>query len=262
MTHTASTIPSVLPYALSAEAVGHAYGTQVTLHDVTLQVPEGQVVALVGESGSGKTTLLRCFNALLRPSSGRVRVHGADVSSMRPELLRREIGFVPQAGGLLPHWTVLRNAALVPQLTGHAKPEAAATAALEAVGLPAGQFGKRFPHELSGGQRQRVALARALAAKQSIVLLDEPFGALDAISRAEMHAVFADVRAELGFTAILVTHDLGEAARLADLIAVMRAGRIEQIGPLASLRTSPATPYVSMLLAQADAAQGALAGHV
>ncbi len=262
MSQIASSIASGLPFALSAKSVGHAYGAQVTLHDVTLQVPPGQVVALVGESGSGKTTLLRCFNALLRPASGQVCVRGADVSVMRPELLRRQIGFVPQAGGLLPHWTVLRNASLVPKLTGHANPDAAATAALELVGLPPAQFGKRFPHELSGGQRQRVALARALAAKQSIVLLDEPFGALDAISRADMHAVFAAVRAELGFSAILVTHDLGEAARLADVIAVMRTGRIEQIGSLAVLRAAPATAYVSKLLAQADAAHRALAGGV
>lgn len=240
--------------ALEAEALHHAYGSTPTLRGVSLQVETGSLLAIVGESGSGKSTLLRCFNRLTDPTSGTVRVGGLDVRATAPELLRRQIGFVPQAGGLLPHWSVLRNAALVPRLMGHADPDAAAAEALKLVGLSPAEFGARLPYELSGGQRQRVALARALAARQNVVLLDEPFGALDALSRVLVHEAFEQVRRDLGFTAILVTHDLAEAARLADQIAVMRGGLIEQIGTLTMLQRAPATPYVAELLQHATAA--------
>lgn len=238
----------------------HAYGDTVTLRDVSLHVATGTVLAIVGESGSGKTTLLRCFNRLVTPSRGDVLLSGTDVRTMPVEQLRRRIGFVPQSGGLLPHWTVLRNVALVPTLLALPQPEAAAAEALARVGLPAHTFGTRFPHELSGGQRQRAALARALAAQQSVVLLDEPFGALDAISRAAVHEAFEQLRRELGFTAVLVTHDLSEAARLADTVAVMRAGRLEQIGDVATMRAAPATAYVAELFRRADASALALRG--
>jgi ABC-type proline/glycine betaine transport system ATPase subunit len=146
-------------------------------------------------------------------------------------------------------------------LSGKASPQAAADDALVQVGLDPERFGDRLPSELSGGQRQRVALARAFAAQQQAVLLDEPFGALDAISRGEAHESFERVRRELGFTALLVTHDLAEAARLADRIVVMRAGRIEQEGTIAELRRFPATPYVRELFERAQAAHAALAGN-
>jgi osmoprotectant transport system ATP-binding protein len=240
--------------ALEAEALHHAYGATATLRGVSLQVHTGSLLAIVGESGSGKSTLLRCFNRLTEPTSGVARVAGVDARRTPAEQLRRHIGFVPQSGGLLPHWSVLRNAALVPRLIGQSSPEAAAARALTLVGLPPEEFGARLPYELSGGQRQRVALARALAARQDIVLLDEPFGALDALSRAVVHEAFEQVRRELGFTAVLVTHDLAEAARLADEIAVMRAGVIEQIGTLAMLQRAPATAYVAELLQHATAA--------
>jgi osmoprotectant transport system ATP-binding protein len=246
---------------LTATHLTHAYGDITTLRDVSLTVPTGTVLAIVGESGSGKTTLLRCFNRLVTPRSGAVYLAGTDVRTLAVESLRRRIGFVPQAGGLLPHWTVLRNVALVPTLLAMPHPEAAAIAALARVGLPAQRFGARFPHELSGGQRQRAALARALAAQQSVVLLDEPFGALDAISRAEVHDAFEQLRRELGFTAVLVTHDLSEAARLADTVAVMRDGRVEQIGDVATMRRQPATAYVADLFRRADATTRALRGE-
>ena len=245
---------------LEAEALHHAYGRTATLRGVSLQVHTGSLLAIVGESGSGKTTLLRCFNRLVEPAAGTVRVDGVNVRSTPGDALRRRLGFVPQTGGLLPHWSVLRNAALVPRLIGHAAPEAAAAEALTLVGLPPAEFGGRLPHELSGGQRQRVALARALAAQQDIVLLDEPFGALDALSRATVHEAFEQVRRALKFTAVLVTHDLAEAARLADEIAVMRAGMIEQIGTLATLQRAPATDYVEQLLLRATAAARPLVG--
>ena len=247
-----------MPFALEADALVHRFGAVRALDGVSLRVAPGEVVAVVGESGSGKTTLLRVFNRLVEPASGTVRVQGADVRGIAREPLRRRIGYVPQTGGLLPHWTIRRNVALVPRLlprlAGDGAPDAVADAALELVGLPVHEFGARFPHELSGGQRQRAALARALAARQDVVLLDEPFGALDAISRSEMHEVFEAVRAARGFSALLVTHDVAEAARLADVIAVMRAGRIEQVDTMEVLRTRPATPYVAELIHRATVA--------
>jgi len=243
---------------LTATHLSHAYGDTITLREVSVSVPDGAVLAIVGESGSGKTTLLRCFNRLVTPYRGLVQLQGMDVRSIPIEQLRRRIGFVPQSGGLLPHWRILRNVALVPTLIGISSPDRAAAEALERVGLPARDFGARFPHELSGGQRQRAALARALAAQQSVVLLDEPFGALDAISRSAVHEAFEQLRGELGFTAVLVTHDLGEAARLANTVAVMRAGVLEQVGDVATLRRAPATAYVAELFRRAEASASAL----
>src|SRR6185503_17063174 len=172
-----------MPPTLAARNVSHRFGSVVALDDVSVIVPAGRAVALVGESGSGKTTLLRCFNRLVEPEGGEVKVGDRDVRTQPAVQLRRGIGYVQQHGGLLPHWRVLRNVALVPVLQGMSDPLGAARQALELVGLPSGDFGSRFPHELSGGQRQRVALARSIAARPGLVLLDEPFGALDAISR-------------------------------------------------------------------------------
>jgi osmoprotectant transport system ATP-binding protein len=245
---------------LEASDLFHSYGGVAALHDVSLSVPTGGVTALVGESGSGKTTLLRSFNRLVVPQRGTVRVSGTEVSGENPESLRRRVGYVPQNGGLLPHWSIRRNVALVPLLTGMASPGSAAEDALRRVGLDPSRYGDRLPRELSGGQRQRVALARAFAARQQVVLLDEPFGALDAISRGEAQEVFLRVRAELGFTALLVTHDLSEAARLADQVVVMKQGRVEQAGTARELQRSPATPYVAALFERAREASAALSG--
>lgn len=246
--------------ALQADNICCAFADIVVLDDVTLSVAAGQCVALVGESGAGKTTLLRCFNRMVVPSSGTVLVEGIDVSSQPVAELRRRIGYVPQHGGLLPHWTVRRNVALVPDLVGQADAAAAATRALEQVGLPAREFADRYPHELSGGQRQRVALGRAIAARQNVLLMDEPLGSLDAISRSELQTLCAALRRELRVTTLLVTHDLLEADFLADEIAVMRAGRIEQRATLDDLIAAPATPYVESLLARALAG-GRHRGH-
>jgi osmoprotectant transport system ATP-binding protein len=245
--------------AASLEALGVTVrlGDTLAVDSVSLAVAAGEAVALVGESGAGKTTLLRCFNRMVEPSAGIVRVDGEAVGAGPPEALRRRIGYVPQQGGLLPHWSVLRNAALVPALAGRPDPRADAAAALDRVGLDPGLFGARYPHELSGGQRQRVALARAIAARPLMLLMDEPFGALDAITRAEVQSLFAELRRELGLTALIVTHDLVEAGRLADRILVMRAGRIEQDGALAALRDAPATHYVAELARRALGGLGA-----
>jgi osmoprotectant transport system ATP-binding protein len=239
------------PPVLEATTVTKRYGDAVALDGVSLAVAAGECVALVGESGSGKTTLLRCFNRMTEIDGGSVRVDGLDVATSDPVELRRRVGYVPQEGGLLPHWTVLRNVALVPWLRRDAEATRRAGEALEWVGLPAERFGGRWPRELSGGQRQRVAIARALAASPRIVLLDEPFGALDAITRADLQTAFGELRRRLGITAVFVTHDLGEAALLADRIAVLRAGRIEQVAPPAELTQHPATDYVRQLLTRA-----------
>jgi osmoprotectant transport system ATP-binding protein len=238
--------------ALAARAVSKRYGAVVALDHVTLEVRRGECVALIGESGSGKTTLLRCFNRLTDPDAGQVLVDGVDVSSSEPVALRRRVGYVPQDGGLLPHWRVRRNAALVPWLRGTPDADARADRALGLVGLDPAALGDRWPRELSGGQRQRVAVARALAASPDIVLLDEPFGALDALTRADLQATFRAVRRELGLTALLVTHDLAEAELLADRIAVMHRGRLEQVAAPGELRSAPATDYVRALLARAS----------
>ena len=237
--------------ALCARDVRRTFGGVAALDAASLDVAAGTCVALVGESGAGKTTLLRCFNRMVVPDDGAVFVGGDDVSQTAVEALRRRIGYVPQNGGLLPHWTVMQNAALVPRLLGHADADTAASSALASVGLAPADYAARFPHQLSGGQRQRVALARAIAARPGVLLLDEPFGALDAISRAEMQELTASLRREMAITTLLVTHDLLEADFLADEIVVMRAGKVEQRGTLDVMRAAPATAYVQSLLARA-----------
>jgi osmoprotectant transport system ATP-binding protein len=247
-----------MPTSLAARNVSHRFRRVVALDDVSIDVPAGKAVALVGESGSGKTTLLRCFNRLVEPERGEVRVGEKDVRDQPPVLLRRQIGYVQQHGGLLPHWRVLRNVALVPTLQKMSDADDAARNALELVGLPASTFGSRFPHELSGGQRQRVALARSIAARPGVVLLDEPFGALDAISRADLQETFDTLRRDLSVTTLLVTHDLAEAGRLADEVVVMRNGRVEQSGTMRTLISAPATEYVARLIERARAGLEAL----
>ena len=213
---------------LRAERVSKRYGHVLALDAVSIDVRRAECVALIGESGSGKTTLLRCFNRLVDPDDGRVLVDGVDAAELDPIALRRRIGYVPQDGGLLPHWRVRRNVELVPWLRGMHEQRELAERALALVGLEPAVFADRWPRELSGGQRQRVAVARALAASPDVILLDEPFGALDAITRADLQVAFDGIRRELKITALLVTHDLNEAFLLADRIVVMRQGRVEQ----------------------------------
>lgn len=236
---------------LEAVGVSKTYGDGTTaLAGVTLSVQPGETVALVGESGSGKTTLLRLFNRMVEPTAGEVRVEGQPVSGLEPIALRRRIGYVPQDGGLIPHWRVERNVELVPRLLGWERDRRRSRTRemLELVGLEPDVHGPRYPAELSGGQRQRVAFARALAADPQVILLDEPFGALDALIRLELQRQFLDLKKRLGKTAVLVTHDLGEAFRLADRIGVMKSGRLLQLAPPAELAEQPADPYVQALL--------------
>jgi osmoprotectant transport system ATP-binding protein len=247
--------------SLSARDVIKRYttrsGTVSALDGVSIDVASGECVALVGESGSGKTTLLRCFNRLITPDAGSVRVDDIDVSTTDAVALRRRVGYVMQEGGLMPHWTVRRNVELVPWLRASPNADSAATDAMAMVGFGDNTFDARYPVQLSGGQRQRVAMARALAAHPSVLLLDEPFGALDAITRADLQEMFASIRRRRPVTCVLVTHDLFEARRLADRIAVMRAGRIEQIGTPREIAEQAQTEYVSRLVEKAGLAHGA-----
>lgn len=237
------------PPTLQARDVHVHYAQTHALRGVDLDLAAGECVALVGESGSGKTTLLKLFNRLVDADSGTVTVRGTPVSTSAPESLRRGIGYVQQEGGLLPHWSVARNVGLVPDLLGWDADRIRARTAdlLGVVGLPAETFAERRPRELSGGQRQRVAFARALAADPDILLLDEPFGALDPLIRRQMQDEFPGWCRDK--SVLLVTHDLPEALRLGDRVAVLRDGRLEQVGSPADLRDTPATGYVRALLA-------------
>lgn len=240
--------------ALAVVGLEKRYGSVVALAGVSLEVARGACVALVGESGSGKSTLLRCINRMIEPDAGAVLVHGVDVRARDAVALRREIGYVPQDGGLLGHWRVERNAALVPWLRGDPAAASHAREALRLAGLDPERFATRFPRELSGGQRQRVAVARSLAGRPDVLLMDEPFGALDAITRAEMHEMFVSLRDAVPTTVVVVTHDLHEAVKLADRVAVFRRGRIEQVAAPSELRRAPATEYVAQLVRRAGIA--------
>ena len=236
--------------ALEAIGVVKRYGSARALDSVSIVVPVGTCVAIVGESGSGKSTLLRSFNRLTEIDSGRVLVRGSDAATSDPVTLRRSMGYVPQDGGLLPHWSVLKNAALVPWLSKDPDANGRARRALELVDLPAERFGSRWPSQLSGGQRQRASLARALAGGADILLLDEPFSALDAISKVAVQDTFSKLRSEMDLTVVLVTHDLREAVCLADRMAVMRSGRVDYRADAGTALTE-GTPYARELFRRA-----------
>jgi osmoprotectant transport system ATP-binding protein len=245
--------------ALVANGVAKRFGATMALDGITLEIRGGECLALVGESGSGKSTLLRCFNRLVEPDAGQIMIAGRDASRVDPVALRRSIGYVPQDGGLLPHWRVGRNVELVLRLLPPREDiHARADEVLRSVGLDPMHFRERWPRELSGGQRQRVALARALAARPRLLLLDEPFGALDAISRADLQESFIRLLASGSagaLTCVLVTHDLHEAFLVADRVAVLRRGRVEQVASPHELLGAPATAYVRELLHRARIAE-------
>ncbi|MER5517831.1 ABC transporter ATP-binding protein [Streptomyces sp. NPDC002763] len=220
------------------------------VNDLSLEMPEGGVTVLVGSSGCGKTTTLRMINRMVDPTSGTIRVGGKDILDQDAAELRRSIGYVIQQAGLFPHRTVLDNIATVPLLLGWNRKKARARAAelLETVGLAA-DSGKRYPHQLSGGQQQRVGVARALAADPPVLLMDEPFGAVDPVVRAQLQDELLRLQKELNKTIVFVTHDIDEAVRLGDRIAVFRTGgHLVQCAPPAELLARPADGFVADFL--------------
>ncbi len=231
---------------IQIDEIAKSFGTSAALHPVSLSIPSGALVALLGPSGSGKTTLLRILGGLEYPGSGRVLFDGQDATGMTVQ--ERRAGFVFQSYALFRHMTVFDNIAYGLNARPRAKrPEKAeiarrVTKLLDLIQLP--DIGGRYPSQLSGGQRQRVALARALAIEPRMLLLDEPFGALDAKVRKELRQGLREIHDETGLTTIFVTHDQDEAMELADLVVVMSMGRIEQIGRPMDIRTRPATEFV------------------
>lgn len=224
-------------YADGTTAVGH----------LSLRIPDGAITVFVGPSGCGKTTSLRMINRMIDPTSGTIRIDGSDVTASDPALLRRSIGYVIQHAGLFPHRTVVDNVATVPVLSGVPRKQARARAyeLLERVGLTAG-MGDRYPVQLSGGQQQRVGVARALAADPPVMLMDEPFSAVDPVVRASLQQEFLRLQGELGKTIVLVTHDIDEAIKLGDHVAVFaQGGRLAQFGAPEDLLADPADDFVA-----------------
>ena len=242
---------SAAPLPITFAHVGKSFdaGRVRAVDDVTLEVAEGEFLAIVGGSGSGKTTLLRLANRLIEADSGSINVEGEDVRAADPVSLRRRIGYVFQSGGLFPHISVAGNIGITPKLLRAPAAEISARVdeLLDLVRLDRAQYRDRFPHELSGGQRQRVGVARALAARPRIVLMDEPFGALDPLTRDALGDDYRALHSKLGLTTVMITHDMTEAILLADRIAVMRAGRLVGLGTAAELSSNDEA-YVGELL--------------
>jgi osmoprotectant transport system ATP-binding protein len=250
------------------EHVSKTYDTgSVAVQSVSLRVPAGKMLVLLGGSGSGKTTTLKMINRLIEPSSGRIEVDGRDVRSVDPVQLRRGIGYVFQGIGLFPHLSVADNIAVVPRLLHwpRARIESRLDELLELVHLPPEEYRSRLPRQLSGGQQQRVGFARALAAGPRVMLLDEPFGALDPVTRSVLREEFLQIRSRLGLTAVMVTHDMTEALLSADLIAVMNGGRLLRLGTPHELLTNPGDDFVASLMSvskhQADQLEALAAGR-
>jgi osmoprotectant transport system ATP-binding protein len=227
-------------------------GSSFALHDVSLTIEQGETFVLLGSSGSGKTTILRLISRLIEPTAGTIAVDGRDLRDYTEIALRRNMGYVFQGIGLFPHMTVADNVAVGLRLVGEPAPqrEAKARALLELVELEPDAFVHRFPGELSGGQQQRVAVARALATDPDYLLMDEPFGALDALTRESLQAEVLRLKAKLGKTIVFVTHDIVEAFLLGDRIGVCNEGRLEQVGTRRELLRQPATDFVRALIAR------------
>jgi len=224
----------------------------VAVDDVSFTVPTGQTLCLIGTSGSGKTTTMKMINRLIEPTAGTIQVGGENILSLDPIQLRRRIGYVIQRGGLFPHLTVADNVGIMCRLESwpEAKRRKRVDVLLDLVNLPPNEFRGRYPRALSGGQRQRVGVARALALDPDYLLMDEPFGALDPITRRDIHQEFVSLRDRMQKTTIIVTHDMGEAFELADQVALMDGGRMVQLGTEADFRERPANDFVARFLEQ------------
>lgn len=225
-----------------------------TLRNCTFEVKAGELVVLLGPSGCGKTTLLKLVNRLYEPTSGQIFFNGKNIHTISLTTLRRQMGYVIQQAGLFPHMTIAQNIAVVPKLLGWPKTEIAARVEelLELVQLPL-DFGKRYPSQLSGGQQQRVGLARALAAKPEVLLMDEPFGALDAITRKSLQAELQQLQQQFQKTILFVSHDIEEALRLADRILILNQGHLVQYGTPWQILTQPSSTFVEKLVGTQDA---------
>src|SRR3954454_7043893 len=228
--------------------VGKTYrdGT-VAVHELDLDVPRGSLVVLVGPSGCGKSTTLKMVNRLIEPTSGHIFLDGEDITHADPVALRRRIGYVIQQIGLFPHQSIRTNVATVPSLLGWDRKRAAARAdeLMELVGLDPAQYGDRYPSQLSGGQRQRVGVARALAADPPVLLMDEPFGAVDPVVRGRLQGEFVTLLRSLRKTVLFVTHDIDEAIRMGDLIAILDEGRLVQFDTPDRLLAAPKDDFVA-----------------
>ncbi|MDP1820599.1 MAG: betaine/proline/choline family ABC transporter ATP-binding protein [Acidimicrobiales bacterium] len=230
------------------EHITKRYGSQVAVDDLTLEVAEGELCVLVGPSGCGKTTTMRMVNRLIEPTEGRIFIGGEDVLELDPVHLRRRIGYVIQQIGLFPHQTIADNVATVPRLLGWEGPRVKARVdeLLELVGLGPGSFGDRYPHQLSGGQRQRVGVARALGGDPEVLLMDEPFGAIDPITRERLQDEFLRLQAEMRKTIVFVTHDIEEAVKLGDRIAILQQGGVlAQHDTPSAILGEPASEFVA-----------------
>jgi osmoprotectant transport system ATP-binding protein len=229
------------------------------VRDLSLEIVAGETLALVGPSGCGKTTTLRLINRLIEPTSGRITIGDEETSTLDPVRLRRRMGYVVQSGGLFPHLTVGRNIGLLCELEGwpRARVLARVDELLSLVHLAPDEFRSRFPRELSGGQRQRVGVARALALDPEILLMDEPFGALDPLTRASLQQEFVELERLVAKTIVIVSHDLAEAFLLGDRLAVLNAGRLVQVGTPEDVRTHPSTEWVATFVAGVAGAAGA-----
>ena len=239
---------------IQIEGLAKQYGTATVVADVSMSVERGSIAVIVGTSGSGKSTLLRMINRLVEPTRGRVLIDGRDTSTTPAYLLRRHIGYAIQGHGLFPHRTVAENIATVPTLLGWERARIAARVEelLRIFQLEPDEFAAKFPHQLSGGQQQRVGVARALAAEPPVLLMDEPFGALDPIIRSKAQDDLLDIQRRFGTTVVLVTHDMDEAFRLGGRVGVMSQGRLLQYDRPEVLLTHPADPFVSRLTGTAD----------
>jgi osmoprotectant transport system ATP-binding protein len=239
---------------IQIDDVSRYFGPNAAVESLSLTVERGSIATLVGTSGSGKSTVLRMINRLIEPTSGAIFIEGRDTRTITGEKLRRGIGYVIQGHGLFPHWTVARNVATVPHLLNWdaARIEKRVNELLVLFGLDPAVHARKFPHQLSGGQQQRVGVARALAAEPSVLLMDEPFGALDPIIRAKAREDLLALQRRLGVTIVLVTHDMEEAIALGDRIAVMDRGRLLQYATPAEILTRPAPGFVERLIGDSE----------
>jgi osmoprotectant transport system ATP-binding protein len=239
---------------IELDGVSKQYGDLPVVAGVSFTIGKGEFFVVIGPSGSGKSTTLKMINRLVPSSAGLIRLEGQDIRDFKPEELRRRMGYVFQSIGLFPHWTVERNVATVPELLGWPKAQIRRRVAelLTLLKLDPDGFGRKYPHQLSGGEQQRVGVARALAARPDVLLMDEPFGALDPVTRASLQEEIVRIHGDSGTTIVFVTHDIDEALKLASRIAILEQGRLVQTGTPRELLAAPATDFVRDFVGRDD----------